>query len=72
MEERDEPKWIPCEERLPDDDRDVLVQMSDYSMMVDSRAASSNGWFWAEIGDEPIAWMELPKPWEGADDEIDK
>ena len=61
-----EPKqeWIPCEERLPEDDRDVLVQMSDDTMMVDSRAASSNGWFWAEIGDEPVAWMPLPEPYE--------
>ncbi len=61
-----EPKtgWIPVSKRLPEDDNDVLVQMNDYSMMVDFIAASSSGWFWAEKDDLPIAWMPLPDPFE--------
>ena len=37
--------------------------MTDYSMMVDFRTASSSGWFWAEKDDLPIAWMPLPEPY---------
>lgn len=48
--------WIPCEERLPENDEDVLVQMEDDSIMVDFRTASSSGWFWADNDDLPIAW----------------
>ncbi len=57
--------WIPCSERLPEYDIDVLVQMSDDSMMVDYRTASSSGWCWAEKDDLPVAWMPLPEPWKG-------
>jgi hypothetical protein len=61
-------KWIPCSERLPESDVDVLTQYSDYSMSVDFRTASSSGWFWAEE-DLPIAWMPLPKPYEPQESE---
>lgn len=54
-------KWIPCEERLPENDEDVLVQMQDDSMMVDFRTASSSGWFWADNDDLPVAWQPLPQ-----------
>ena len=64
-----ERQWISCSERLPENDDDVLVQMNDGSMMVDCRAASSNGWFWAELGDEPVAWMPLPEPYQEGEQE---
>lgn len=66
--ERITSRWIPCGERQPENDNDVLVQMNDGSMMVDYRAASSNGWFWAEFDDEPVAWMPLPEPYKGVTD----
>ena len=63
MEKQPKADWIPCEERLPENDEDVLVQMEDDSMMVDFRAASSSGWFWADNDDLPIAWQPLRAPY---------
>ena len=69
INEQPKTDWIPCEERLPENDEDVLVQMEDDSMMVDFRTASSSGWFWADNDDLPIAWQPLPAPYkkEGAE-----
>lgn len=60
--------WIPCEDRMPEDNQDVLVQMSDYSMMVDYRMVSSPEWFWAEENDSPVAWRPLPEPYKAESD----
>ena len=70
--------WIPCSERLPSEKDyigDVVIWCTDKSMV-------GVGWYyestksWATIDDtfppilgEVIAWMPLPKPWEGADNE---
>ena len=74
----DRPTWIPCSERLPSEKDyigDVVIWCTDKSIV-------GVGWYyestksWATIDDtfppilgEVIAWMPLPKPWEGADDE---
>ena len=73
--------WIPCSERLPSEKDyigDVVIWCTDKSIV-------GVGWYyestksWATIDDtfppilgEVIAWMPLPKPWKGADDEYDK
>ena len=70
--------WIPCSERLPSEKDyigDVVIWCTDKSIV-------GVGWYyestksWATIDDtfppilgEVIAWMPLPKPWKGADDE---
>lgn len=59
--------WIPCSERVPKwrehiDDM-VLVCYADGSV----RFNTFMNWRWVQ--GEPIAWMPLPKPWKGADDE---
>ena len=70
-----EPQWIPCSERLPEDDTLMLVNY------IDSRPDAVDIWIgwhemenvWyidgeahsSEFGNEVIAWMPLPKPWEG-------
>ena len=72
-------EWIPCSERLPDDDELMLVNY------VDPRPEAMDIWIgWHEmenvwyidgemhsneLGNEVIAWMPLPKPMKGADDE---
>lgn len=76
-------KWTPCSERLPSDDNDYLVVDGDGEMAVgyyrDDADAWDNSCFgWLERDDEDenptrlgkvVAWMPLPKPWKGADDE---
>ena len=62
-----EPQWIPCNERLPEDDRSKVVTLANGNAEV---GYYSNGDWWC-IGDTftlenptVIAWMPLPKPYE--------
>ena len=97
-----EPKqgeWIPCNERLPENIRPVLVTWKNndpasyYQYIVGKHFIGTahyhrGKWYWyssvtedllAEYGKceteefdeaiEAVAWMPLPKPWKGADDE---
>lgn len=68
-------RWIPCSERLPEDDTLMLVNYVDHRpdamdiwigwhdmenvWYIDGEAHSE------EFGNEVVAWMPLPKPWEG-------
>ena len=72
-------EWIPCSERLPDNDELMLVNY------IDPRPEAMDIWIgWHEmenvwyidgelhsneLGNEVIAWMPLPKPWKGVDNE---
>lgn len=74
-----EPKWIPCSERLPEDDTLMLVNY------IDRRPDAMDIWIgWHEMenvwyidgeehsrerGNEVIAWRELPEPWRGEEHE---
>ena len=66
-----EPHWIPCNERLPEDDRSKVVTLANGNAEV---GYYSNGDWWC-VGDKVtlenqtvIAWMPLPKPYEVDDD----
>lgn len=63
-------EWIPCSERLPEDDREVLVQLA---WRIEIGWHLNGIWkseYVNEYDDEDVlAWMPLPKPWKGADDE---
>ena len=81
--DRPQGEWIPCSERLPSDDNNYLIVDGDGEMAVgyyrDDADAWDNccfGWLEREDEDEQpirlgkvVAWMPLPEPWEGADDE---
>lgn len=61
------PKWIPCSERLPDDDRTKVVTLANGNA---EAGYYSNGDWWC-VGDSislenptVIAWMPLPEPYE--------
>ena len=65
-----EPHWIPCSDRLPEDDTEVVVSCTDDSG--DSEFSyTTTGWhfkgMWV-VGNERSyfvrAWMPLPKPYE--------
>lgn len=52
-----EPGWIPCSEWLPEDGKDVLVQMvNGYITAITYNAAGSH--------DHLVAWMPLPEAYE--------
>lgn len=69
----DKTTWIPVKERLPKDERRVLVQLSNEWQQV----AWHDGIEWILLCDEAepienhyikvIAWMPLPKPYLGSD-----
>lgn len=62
-----EPKWIPCSERLPEKNVEVLAT-TEWSAVTIAEMYSANDWFIhegttnAEI-DEIVAWMPLPEPY---------
>lgn len=76
-------EWIPCSEMLPSDYNDYLVVDGDGEMAVGCYRGDADAWDnscfgWLEREDEDehptrlgkvVAWMPLPKPWKGADDD---
>ena len=82
----DVPQWIPCSERLPDNGittpclMTMLYPRSSRVGVVYGYRCYKNIWVYVttegfeytEAGiAEVIAWMPLPKPWKGVDDETD-
>ena len=77
-EDRPQGEWIPCSERLPSESDYYLVTLrnafDDIGICVIWFAYEddySEGSEWREITDDDtvLAWMPLPQPWKGADDE---
>ena len=77
--------WIPCSERLPEDEyvliskKPTKISGDKWNVTIAIRTADprSRKIQWRDIGfgiiqdDKVLAWMPLPEPWKGADDEID-
>ena len=68
--------WIPCSERLPEANEDVLLQLPkgmavgfwENDMDAVFWSAKVGNGYWTDIGysddaDAPIAWMPLPEPY---------
>lgn len=78
-----EQRWIPCSERLPEPNLSVLVQLNDGFVdpiqIMTLNISKSEGdffcfWRTQEMGidfdmDDVVAWMPLPEPWEGEQDD---
>lgn len=73
--DRPQGEWIPCSERLPDKDTEVLVVDYNEAIQVCSVTSYKGMPVWEDVygywhGIEVFdAWMPLPEPWKGADDE---
>lgn len=66
--------WIPCSERLPEDEGEYLVTAKKYafdSCYYDVQIAyCSPNKKWFRISNcEIVAWMPRPKPWKGTNDD---
>ena len=63
-------EWIPCSERLPKENTEVLISLE---WGIDIGEYRNGDWHSEWINhyddDDVLAWMPLPKPWKGADDE---
>lgn len=70
----DEPQWVPCSERLPEESGKYLVTVLDgigrrtttapYHPLSKSWTLTGRMTYW-----KVVAWMELPEPWEGEEHE---
>lgn len=66
------PKWIPCSERLPKKYKQVLCCNKDGRVFSSALTYVHPEYIYYYFGKHRsvIAWMPLPKPWKGADDEM--
>lgn len=71
-----EPRWIPATERLPEEHGIYLVTATGeehgkkYKRVEIGQWLGDTFWIgWYESKKKILAWMPLPQPWKGADDE---
>ena len=62
-----EAEWIPCSERLPEEDGWYLVTVQGYETVTDVSLYSADGCAWGDVSTKQkvIAWQPLPKPYKG-------
>ena len=65
---QNEPRWVPCSERLPKENSRYLVTVNwRDEVYVDIDDYYCYGW--DDYKDEVLAWCELPEPWRGEPNE---
>ena len=66
-----EPHWIPCSERLPETDEVMLVtaQPKKGAPNVNRAYYMDGHWHGSGSMSNVVAWMPLPEPWKGEDDD---
>lgn len=69
--DRPQGEWIPCSERLPKKYEQVLCCNKDGRVFSSALTYVHPEYIYWYFGKHRsvIAWMPLPKPWKGADDE---
>ena len=73
----DMPTWIPCSERLPSKPKNYPhceIRRTYYLVSLESGCVETLGYEfdrdeWQYTASRVLAWMPLPEPWKGADDE---
>lgn len=59
-------RWIPCNERMPEEWESVLVCFKTQGGMAQVVSERFDGDRWSALcGMKPIAWMPLPEPYKG-------
>ena len=63
-------QWISTSERLPEENDVYLVALNTlgYPKRAIDGFMSQTKRKWEEYGDKVVAWMPLPEPWKGDDD----
>ena len=79
--DRPQGEWMPCSERLPKESGEYLVYceiffIPDHVDEPSSRKGMAIAYYHREFNewlgeDKVYAWMSLPEPWKGADDETE-
>lgn len=57
-------QWIPCSERLPDENGRYLTTNSSWGYFEVDWNVWING-EWLYPNENPVAWMPMPEPWKG-------
>ena len=64
-----EQQWIPCSDRLPEEEVEVFVYLFDRPLPYIAWISKGGKWhtedFTLEADENPVAWMPLPEPWKG-------
>ena len=66
---KDAQQWIPCSDRLPEEEVEVFVYLFDRPSPYIAWISKGGKWhtedFTLEADDNPVTWMPLPEPYKG-------